>query len=94
MKNYKYNKDKYLQRVYGITLKEYKALLKNQKYKCAICGKKQKDCKQALDVDHSHKDGKVRGLLCRFCNSKLLRYLRDDKNRAKGLASYLNEYYI
>ena len=93
-KKVKYNRDKYLQCTYGITLKEYKALLKAQRYKCAICSKKQKDCKQHLDVDHSHKTGKVRGLLCRYCNSRLLKYLRDDKKRAKGLVKYLNKYYV
>lgn len=34
--------------------------------KCDICGRKQK-----LEVDHNHKTGKVRGLLCSRCNGAL-----------------------
>lgn len=51
---------------YKITDTEYVKMWKEQKGKCAICGK---DIGEAyLDVDHNHETGKVRGLLCRECN--------------------------
>ena len=51
---------------YRITDTEYVKMWKEQKGKCAICGK---DIGEAyLDVDHNHETGKVRGLLCRECN--------------------------
>lgn len=49
---------------YGISSDDYTAMYKEQKGRCAICNKK---CK-VLDIDHSHKDNMVRGLLCRRCN--------------------------
>lgn len=85
----KYNRDKYLKKKYGISIKQYNKLLKQQKGCCAICGKTEKENKQRLSVDHSHKTNFVRGLLCKFCNSRLLRYLRDSKRHATGLIHYL-----
>lgn len=32
--------------------------------KCAICGKPRSSFKKNFSVDHNHKTGKVRGLLC------------------------------
>ena len=76
-------------RRYGLTIKDYDKLFKLQNRKCAICGKHQKEMRKRLSIDHNHKTGFVRGLLCYYCNSKLLRYLRDNKNCAVGLVNYL-----
>ena len=62
-----------------------------QKGKCGICKRHQRKFKKRLSVDHNHKTGFIRGLLCHYCNSKLLRYLRDDRIKATGLVSYLQE---
>jgi hypothetical protein len=35
---------------------------------CALCGKHQSELKKALHVDHDHKTGRVRKLLCAKCN--------------------------
>ncbi len=53
---------------YGITLDDYDAMLLNQESKCAGCGRCSSEMKRRLDVDHCHKTGKVRGLLCPACN--------------------------
>jgi len=87
-----YNRDKYLQRTYGITLKQYNTMLRKQRYKCAICGKKSKDSKIAFDVDHDHLRGIIRGLLCRYCNSRVLKYLHDNVVIGKGLVKYLSNW--
>lgn len=55
-----------LKRLYGITMEEYEAMWKRQGGKCAICGVSENGRK--LSVDHSHKTGKVRELLCQHCN--------------------------
>lgn len=65
-----------LVREYGITSDEYYILLKNQHELCGICGERFTDSKTKsvdtkLCVDHCHKTGKVRGLLCRKCNLAL-----------------------
>lgn len=58
---------------YGITLEDHKQLFASQDGKCAIC------C-EAFDktphVDHCHKTGSVRGLLCDRCN-RGLGYFKD-----------------
>lgn len=84
-------RDYNLQQKYGITLEQYKLLLKQQDNRCAICGKHQIDEKRFFSVDHNHKTGKIRGIICNFCNNRLLRYLMDNRIRAKGLISYLSK---
>lgn len=78
-KNYKSNPEKYaawsLKANYGISIEEYNNLLKLQNDLCACCGKSQVTMKngkiRALYVDHDHKTGKVRSLLCHKCNSAI-----------------------
>ena len=53
----------------GVTDDEYARLLEAQGGGCAICGNTPKT--RRLDVDHDHKTGKVRGLLCHRCNRSL-----------------------
>jgi len=52
---------------YGITIDEYELMLVNQKSSCLLCGRG-RDSKKHLAVDHDHITGRVRGLLCTFCN--------------------------
>jgi hypothetical protein len=50
-------------RSYGISTEEYDQMLLDQNGVCYICNKKPSD-KRALDIDHNHETGEVRGLLC------------------------------
>jgi len=43
-------------------------MLTMQKKRCAICKKKRPQNQRNLAVDHCHKSGKIRGLLCSRCN--------------------------
>ena len=58
---------------YKTTLKEYQRLFELQGGKCAICGQDNSGCKtkKSLCIDHDHKTGKIRGLLCDNCNKGL-----------------------
>ncbi len=58
---------------YGIDIEDYNDILKKQKDRCAICGTKELNRKNAkfFAVDHCHKTGVVRGLLCYSCNALL-----------------------
>lgn len=56
---------------YRITTEDYNRLLKVQENKCGICRKLQPDDYHGLCVDHNHKTGNIRGLLCHNCNSAL-----------------------
>lgn len=51
-----------------LTYEEHKAMLKEQRYKCAICGV---PINGNSAVDHNHATGKARGLLCQPCNMAL-----------------------
>lgn len=55
-----------LKKNFGITAEEFEHLMVFQKGGCAICGRYPK--KLRLSVDHDHRTGLVRGLLCSFCN--------------------------
>lgn len=58
-----------IRREYGITSQDYYSMLEDQNGLCAICEVNITD--QKLCVDHNHKTGRIRGLLCRNCNLKL-----------------------
>lgn len=52
-----------LRQKYDISPQQYDDLCLLQANRCAICGEE-----RALVVDHDHRTGKVRGLLCTSCN--------------------------
>lgn len=64
-------RDVVIRKQYGITLAEYDELLKDQNYKCAICGNEDEVEGRRLAIDHCHSQGHVRGLLCGKCNRGL-----------------------
>lgn len=64
-----YDKSYRLKVVYGIDLKTYAKMLKDQGEKCLICEVPRSECVKDFHVDHDHKSGKVRGLLCFKCNA-------------------------
>src|SRR5882757_2953136 len=74
-----------LRRVYGISVEEHAAMVAQQNGRCAICERKPD---HTLCIDHCHKTGKVRALLCRKCNTGLGCY-DDDPAFARKAAAYL-----
>ena len=94
-KEYWITKDKKysLKKRYGITPEEYKRLYLLQKGKCAICGVDPKALptqRITLHVDHCHKTGLVRGLLCNGCN-RALGFISDQSYIALAMANYLKQ---
>ena len=77
------------EREYGITYEEYLAMLAAQGGACAIC--KGGNGKRAMNVDHDHATGTVRGLLCDRCNP-MLGYARDDIAILQKAIEYLTEF--
>ncbi len=76
---------------YGLSLEQYRAMRK-KKAGCWICGKTtRKDGKPLrLNIDHDHKDGRVRGILCFQCNKYLVGRHRDGE-RLMDAAEYLDD---
>jgi len=70
---------------YNLTPSEYNDLLLLQNKKCAIC-----ELEGKLFVDHCHGTKKVRGLLCRKCNS-LLGFATDNTETLGSAIKYLEK---
>ena len=64
-----------VKRVYGLTIEQYDYILVSQNYRCAICGNLA-NAKKRLAIDHDHATGRVRGLLCSWCNTRLEKFQR------------------
>jgi len=64
-------KNNALRHAYKITVEDYDKKLKEQNYCCAICNRNRDIFKRNLSVDHNHKTGEVRGLLCVICNTNV-----------------------
>jgi len=80
-------KNRRLKTLYGISRKEYDLMHLDQENLCAIC----LSFKFVLDVDHDHKTGKVRGLLCGHCNRGLGLFM-DNPLLLKEALNYLKKY--
>lgn len=82
-----------LQQRYSLTLDDYRRLLERQNGVCAVCEGPPNgpgSAKGRFHVDHCHRTGKVRGLLCGKCNTAV-GLLNDDAKRAMRVARYLEE---
>ena len=78
---------------YGLTEQEVQAMFESQRGLCAACGnpetstiKRTGEIKM-LHIDHDHKTGKIRGLLCQDCNMSL-GHLQDSSERIQMLLDY------
>lgn len=79
-----------LKRKYGITLDQYEELLLRQNNSCAICDRDAGEFKTNLAVDHDHKTGRIRGLLCTNCNYRMVAKHRDGELLRK-IADYIEQ---
>lgn len=72
---------------YSLNIAEYEKMLAAQGGVCAICGGVNENGSR-LSVDHDHKTGKVRGLLCSKCNSGI-GFFRDSISALVSAIRYL-----
>jgi hypothetical protein len=89
--NPKRTKNNDLKRLYGITLDEHTQMYEEQNGVCAVCEKPGDGKWKKLCVDHDHKTGKVRQLLCRNCNM-VLGQIDDSINHLEKLKAYLQKH--
>ena len=88
-----------LKRVYGIGIEEYNALLEKQNNRCAICESTDPKGRKSgrgggvdvFYVDHDHKTGNVRGLLCNICN-RTMGYVGENSNVLEEMIKYLQKH--
>ena len=95
--------ERHVSKRYGSSLKDLEQLLLQQGERCAICLRHWRDCKrtkrarydtsflQHLNVDHDHRTGAVRGLLCHGCNAAIGQ-LEGDPIRIRRAKNYLLKY--
>lgn len=76
----------HLRREYGISQEQFEELRAVQGSRCAICRRRRHD----LHVDHNHRSGEIRGLLCGSCN-RAIGLLRDDPDLAHRASVYLTK---
>lgn len=76
---------------YGLDYADFERMVKEQNNCCAICGYQEARPEYNLHVDHCHKSGKVRALLCGPCN-KGLGCFRDNPQTVRAAANYLEEH--
>jgi len=70
---------------YGITLEDKKTILELQNWSCPICGKDLELHGRDSAVDHCHSTEKVRGILCKDCNTGLGHFKDDEDNLLKAI---------
>lgn len=73
-----------------MTPDDYKRLLDGQNGVCAICGRPPNPGR-VLAVDHDHKTGLRRALLCDPCN-RALGLFGDDPDRLRAAIEYLSRF--
>ena len=89
--DFKFGKLEIAREKYGITTIEYEEYLRSQNNCCAIC-RRGFTCAKEICVDHSHKTGNVRGLLCFHCNTAL-GHVFDDQDILTRMKVYLENSY-
>lgn len=75
---------------YGITHDQYIALFRKQGNKCAVCGRTKSGGNGYMAVDHDHRTGKVRGILCQPCNTSIGK-MNEDPQLLRKLANYVEK---
>jgi Recombination endonuclease VII len=90
-----YMREYTLRNKFGLSLEDYALILASQEGKCAICRSEPSGTDsyreaKALAVDHCHRSGKVRGLLCDRCNRGIGHFL-DDLTLLRNAVRYIHE---
>lgn len=76
-----------LKRRYGLKEEQYYYMMEAQNGHCLACGEEP----PRLLIDHDHKTGSVRGLLCFKCNL-LIGFLEQPGNRLAKVLHYLEAF--
>lgn len=91
-RNHSYCKECARLRPYGLTKETFAAMFDRQGRCCLLCGRSESEfepkAKHPFEVDHDHKTGIVRGILCGRCNTGL-GHFDDDPDKLRRAADYI-----
>src|SRR5262245_45851272 len=76
---------------FNLSEAEYAELIELHQNACAICRRPESIKGRMLAVDHDHKTGKIRGLLCHGCNVAL-GHLKEDENLIWNMLEYIKKH--
>jgi hypothetical protein len=83
-----YRRAHHINKKFGMSTEQYEAMVATQNGHCALCP--QVDlAEKRLAVDHDHKTGKVRALLCDRCN-RGIGFFDEVSKRLRAAADYLD----
>ena len=88
--------EQHLKYKYGVTHAEFMSAWESQNGCCAICASELPDLmvyenrKRGYAIDHNHKTGEFRGILCLMCNT-LLGMAKDSVEILNSAMDYLNK---
>jgi hypothetical protein len=77
-------------RKYGLTPEQLESMSVRAGHACEICRKTESEIGKRLSIDHCHRTGAVRGLLCDSCNHTLGK-MRESPELLERAAAYLRE---
>ena len=89
-------RDSHLKRSYSLSEAEYDAIARSQNYLCAVCHEQNPNDPRTgepkpLAVDHNHRSGSNRALLCDRCN-KVLGFVKDSQELLLRLLEYVRKH--
>jgi hypothetical protein len=91
IKNKDWFRKNHLKLKFGITLEDYNRLFDEQSGCCRICGTHQSQLKKTLSIDHCHKTGKIRALLCQKCNQGIGMF-HEDLETMQSAIEYIKQH--
>ena len=83
-----FHRSRNLKENFNISIDDWQEIFQKQNGRCAICDRHQSEFNIRFAVDHNHKTGAVRGLLCMSCNRNL-GWFEKNKNKAE---KYVKKY--
>jgi hypothetical protein len=90
-RNPRSKRNTHLKSKFGITIEQFDFLLKTQNNCCGICMSPTPKGRGTFHVDHCHKTGTIRGLLCHDCNTGIGKF-GDNIEALKKAVNYLERF--
>lgn len=89
----KLNKERAIKSRYGLTKIQLDLKFEKQNSSCGICKNKLDLNKRSTYIDHNHKTGETRDILCSKCNT-VLGFVNEDIELLKEFIEYIKKYNI